>query len=275
MHKAAKQTLDEDLFEELRRQILAGHTPPGGRLPPERELAAHYGTNRNTLREAVRRLEQARLVSVRQGQGVTVRDFRRSATIDILEAFLEHGPDATEKVRCVADLLAARATVLEYVLALAFERASADDVVRLGEVTDLLRAAFEARDRATLARGYTQWLDALIDAAHSLPARWIANPFLDANRSLMARFPELWVLDEGFADYLVATRDALGCGDLESALAAHRAYYGRVDGAILAALETLVDAGLIGVGSPGPSAALRARTGSLSAVASSEAEEGR
>ena len=48
----------------MRRRILAGELAPGERLPGERELAAEHSTNRNTLREAVRRLEQARLVTV-------------------------------------------------------------------------------------------------------------------------------------------------------------------------------------------------------------------
>ena len=58
------------IFREVRRRILSGELSPGERLPGERELAAEYRTNRNTLREAVRRLEQARLVTVRHGQGV-------------------------------------------------------------------------------------------------------------------------------------------------------------------------------------------------------------
>ena len=57
------------IFKELRRRILTNELVPGERLPGERELAAEYRTNRNTLREAVRRLEQARLVTVRVHAG--------------------------------------------------------------------------------------------------------------------------------------------------------------------------------------------------------------
>jgi DNA-binding FadR family transcriptional regulator len=60
------------ICRELRGRILSGKLAPGERLPGERELAQRYDTNRNTLREAVRMLEQGRLVSVRHGQGVTV-----------------------------------------------------------------------------------------------------------------------------------------------------------------------------------------------------------
>jgi len=66
----------QQIFEDLQKHILGGQLSAGERLLGERELAAKYGTNRNTLREAVRKLEQARLVSVRHGRGVTVADFR-------------------------------------------------------------------------------------------------------------------------------------------------------------------------------------------------------
>ncbi|NLE48812.1 MAG: winged helix-turn-helix transcriptional regulator, partial [Sandaracinaceae bacterium] len=72
--------LTEELFDRLRARILSDEFTKGQRLPPERELAREYATNRNTLREAIRRLEQAGLVTVRQGQGVTVTDFRREGT---------------------------------------------------------------------------------------------------------------------------------------------------------------------------------------------------
>ena len=55
--RGENQNIARNVFEDLRQQILSGSLGPGERLPGERELAARYGTNRNTLREAVRRLE--------------------------------------------------------------------------------------------------------------------------------------------------------------------------------------------------------------------------
>ena len=42
------------------------------RLPPERDLAKHYGTSRSTVREALRRLEELKLVTRRIGSGTYV-----------------------------------------------------------------------------------------------------------------------------------------------------------------------------------------------------------
>lgn len=248
---AKSPSLADKLFHELQSQILSGLLAPGRRLPPERELAASFDTNRNTLREAIRMLEQQRLVSVRHGQGVTVRDFRRSGTIEVLEPFLLHGADPEEKVRCIADLLAARTQVLEYAMALSIERATEDDVEELRSMTRVLLAAFKTGDRQALSTGYHSWLERVVDSAHSLPARWIANPFLDLTRGLIDRFPALWITDEGFAGYLEAAFDAIEKRDPEQAAEVNRRYYDRVDDLILNTVTMLVKAGVADFG-PGP-----------------------
>ena len=51
------------IFESLRADILSGALSSGERLLPERALAEAHDTNRNTLREALRKLEQMGLIS--------------------------------------------------------------------------------------------------------------------------------------------------------------------------------------------------------------------
>ena len=58
---ARASTIVEDIYTVLQGRILSGALPAGSRLPAERELAAEFNTNRNTLREAIRRLEQDRM----------------------------------------------------------------------------------------------------------------------------------------------------------------------------------------------------------------------
>jgi GntR family transcriptional repressor for pyruvate dehydrogenase complex len=261
--------LTDQLFFELRSQILSGALPAGGRLPPERELAASFETNRNTLREAIRKLEQQRLVRVRHGQGVTVLDFRRSATIEVLEPFLLHGANPEEKVQCIADLLAARTQVLEYAMALSIERATEDDVAGLRSLTHLLLSAFETGDRHALSTGYHSWLERVVDSAHSLPARWIANPFLDLTRGLIERFPALWITDEGFAGYLEAAFDAIVRRDPERAGQVNRRYYDRVDELILDTVTMMVKAGVADFG-PGREGASAGQTVDLATARRAE-----
>lgn len=224
------------IFADLRRQILGGELIAGQRLPGERELAAKYGTNRNTLREAVRRLEQSRLVSVRHGQGVTVADFRRLGTLELLSPLLETRPAAGEIARILADLLPARLLVLEFASRLAVQRADATDVQRLHDLTELLISAFDGGDPKVMAHGFQAWLDALIDAGHSVAERWIANPFLDAYRDLLDRMPFLWVMDPSFVRHLRELMAALAERDEEAAAGSTRAYYSEIDAKLLAFL---------------------------------------
>jgi GntR family transcriptional repressor for pyruvate dehydrogenase complex len=227
-----KTKIADDVFTEVQTQILSGRYRPGDRLPPERELALQLGTNRNTLREAFRRLEQARLITVRQGQGVTVADFRQTGSIELLEPFLTFGEDPGEKSKAVTDLLAARTWVLEYALGLAAQRADVADIHKLSDIRKLLVSAYQAGDQSTLAVGFQHWMGAIVDAAHSLPTRWVANPFLELNRNFMERFPTLWVLDESFPRYLLETEKAISTGDAERARKANRQYYDRIDALI-------------------------------------------
>ncbi|MEA2671003.1 MAG: GntR family transcriptional regulator [Chloroflexota bacterium] len=59
------------LAGELRRRLLEGEL--GGRLPPEARLAADYEVSRQTVREAIRRLREAGLLTAERGRGTFVR----------------------------------------------------------------------------------------------------------------------------------------------------------------------------------------------------------
>lgn len=233
------QNIAQQIFEDLQRQILGGKLSPGERLLGERELAAKYGTNRNTLREAVRKLEQARLVSVRHGRGVTVADFRRTGTPELLSPYLQAGPDLGEVAEIIGDVLEPRILLLEYAARLAVRRAEPADVERLSDIGDLLIAAFEAGDAAVVARGFQRWLDVLVEAGHSVSVRWIANSLFDALRDTLERFPNLWVLEPTFPDYLTGLVRALREGDEEAAAATTRNYYERVDRQLMTLLHAL------------------------------------
>src|SRR5262245_48188174 len=228
-----------NIFIDLRRQILRGELSAGERLLGERELAAKYGTNRNTLREAVRKLEQARLVSVRHGRGVTVADFRRTGTPELLAPYLRAGPDMSEVADIIGDVLEPRILLLEYAARLAVRRAEPADIERLSDIGDLLIKAFEAGDAAVVARGFQRWLDVLVEAGHSVSVRWIANSLFDALRDTLERFPNLWVLEPTFPDYLTGLVSALRSGDEAAAVATTRSYYERVDQKLMALLHAL------------------------------------
>ena len=86
-----RKPLATTIADLLRGHILEGRFRVGERLPPERELAQVLKVTRTTLREAVKILETLRLVAVRQGDGVRVRDYLRGANLDILTDLLFRG----------------------------------------------------------------------------------------------------------------------------------------------------------------------------------------
>ncbi|MBW2453877.1 MAG: FadR family transcriptional regulator [Deltaproteobacteria bacterium] len=93
----------------LRRTIIDGKLRPGDRLPPERDLAKRFAVTRNTVREAVRRLEQSRLVSIRQGSGVTVQDYLTTTGLEFVGELL--GSSSGCSASLVQDVMQARAVL--------------------------------------------------------------------------------------------------------------------------------------------------------------------
>lgn len=178
--------------EQIRRRIFDGRLRAGDRIPSERELAEQLGSNRNTLREAIRTLEELRLVQVRHGNGMVVRDFRREGEIGLLPVFLAEGADAEETLRALEDVLRLRRMVLAEAGALAAERATAEDVERL-------RAAAEAASDEP-EDAWAQDLEffrRLVEASHSLVALWLFNTFARVFSGLVERRPGLWVRQAG------------------------------------------------------------------------------
>src|SRR4051812_19169842 len=65
--------LYRQIAEQIRALIRAGEYQPGGRLPPERDLAKQLRVSRPSVREALIALEVEGLVEVRVGSGIYVR----------------------------------------------------------------------------------------------------------------------------------------------------------------------------------------------------------
>ncbi|OPY61122.1 MAG: Pyruvate dehydrogenase complex repressor [Syntrophorhabdaceae bacterium PtaU1.Bin034] len=57
----------EEISAEIKRLIFSGVLKPGDRLPSEAELAGQFGVSRQTLREALRRLELSGFIATQKG----------------------------------------------------------------------------------------------------------------------------------------------------------------------------------------------------------------
>src|SRR5437660_4493428 len=72
------------VFASLCDAILSGRYEAGERLPTQRTLAADLNVNMSSVREALGRLEQLRLVEVRHGDATRVLDWRASGGLEAL-----------------------------------------------------------------------------------------------------------------------------------------------------------------------------------------------
>jgi DNA-binding GntR family transcriptional regulator len=87
----AANTSSDESYELLRQQIVEGKLRPGTRLQ-QNEIAEQFGLSRVPLREAIRKLEGERLVTVVPRKGVTVPDLTDDDIRDLYVIRIELEP---------------------------------------------------------------------------------------------------------------------------------------------------------------------------------------
>lgn len=83
-----KTSISEQVYTQLRNRILKKVLPVGAELPSERELSETLGVNRGAVREAIKRLQQARLVRVRHGGATQVENFEAEGGLELLPGLM-------------------------------------------------------------------------------------------------------------------------------------------------------------------------------------------
>jgi GntR family transcriptional repressor for pyruvate dehydrogenase complex len=131
----------DDAIERIRELVASGAWGPGTRLPREVDLAKQLGLSRNSLREAVRALSQARVLEVRQGDGTYV------SSLDPGE-LLEPTLSATHLLqgRTVLELFEVRRMLEPEAAALAAQRGDAEVATALRAELDRMVAAGDSAD---------------------------------------------------------------------------------------------------------------------------------
>jgi len=133
----------ERVAKIIRESIVAGRFKVGDLLPPERVLAENFQVTRNTIREALRQLEQIRLVAIRQGSGVKVQDYLATAGVEFLVCLLgvEKGDG-----ELFLDLLDARVVIGEAICCSAIGTFDTEALDKLDEAVERFSTATEASD---------------------------------------------------------------------------------------------------------------------------------
>ena len=139
-----KENAADRIARAIRRRIFSGGLRAGEKLPAERHLAATFGVNRTTLREAIKKLELLRLVSVRQGDGIRVLDYRRRAGFDLIPYLFEsviQGEMEAPGEKLLEDMLEARKGVLAELMGIAARKISRDQAENLRATLAEIEAA--------------------------------------------------------------------------------------------------------------------------------------
>jgi GntR family transcriptional repressor for pyruvate dehydrogenase complex len=165
-----RAAVPDQVFLRLSEDIVAGRYAPGEKLPTQRRLAADLGASMASVREAVKRLEQLRLVEVRHGDAMRVLDWRARGGLDVM-AHLLFRPGGFEP-GVLAALMEARRSMLVEIARLAAERRSDDHAERLSELAARIG---EATDGAAAQAIDFEFFALMADAAANLVFTLVMN----------------------------------------------------------------------------------------------------
>ncbi len=117
--RAKQNRIYQDVVEQIQAAIVEGRMCPGEKLPGDQELCEMFQTDRNTMHEALRALEQKGLVEIRPGEdgGAFIKDANAELMAENLAMLirsynisLEHLTEFREAVEETVAGLAARRT---------------------------------------------------------------------------------------------------------------------------------------------------------------------
>jgi DNA-binding FadR family transcriptional regulator len=140
VHRVVRPSrLANAVIERLLLRILDGEFQPGGDLPPEAALAQEFAVSRTILREALKALEEKRVLRIRHGRGTTVRPKPDWNILDplVLSVLLEYGGSTT----LATELDEVRAALHQLMADLAAQRIEPEQRDRLDVAINRMRAA--------------------------------------------------------------------------------------------------------------------------------------
>ena len=229
-----KKAISESVAEQLRLAILRGEVAVGERLPPERQLAPRFGTNRNTLREAIRSLEAQGLVTVRQGDGVRVADFRNQGELSLLPDMLRVA-SRSERNDMLRDLLWMRRRMAVEVARMAAERGTPESIAELRRLLEKQRR--HDGDLLLMLQTDLELYRAMVGSAFSVIARLLFQTMANLSRACLEQVPAFVFVHPDYMTNMAAVVDAIAAGDADTAAARLDAMLANTDGILLQRLD--------------------------------------
>jgi GntR family transcriptional repressor for pyruvate dehydrogenase complex len=171
---ARPRRASDDIIGQFREMLERGDLVPGDRLPSERALAEQFAVGRNTVREAIRTLENSGLIILRRGSAGGA--FVATPDIDVVTRVYSA---ALQLSSSQTDMAEAMGWLQRIVVWVACERMSEEDLRGLQsdvEVTSALSASTAWERKAPMHAGF---LRLLADATGNPVARIVTGPLVD------------------------------------------------------------------------------------------------
>jgi len=201
-----RQSLSESVYQQLKLKIVSHELAAGDELPSERTLTEMLGVNRGAVREAIKRLQQAGLIAVRQGGNHVVLDYLDEGGLELLSALLvdRHGNINPAVARSIMSL---RASLAPDVAAAAAEKGGIRLADQLDAVLVQMRAA--AGDVPQLQELALQSWGLLVNAGGNIAFRLAFNSMGKTYRSAWALLTRVLEAEFRDLDNLQALADAV------------------------------------------------------------------
>jgi GntR family transcriptional repressor for pyruvate dehydrogenase complex len=209
MDSIQKTSISEQVYLQLRKQILNGTLPTGAELPSERELAEKLGVNRGAVREAIKRLQQARLVRVRHGGATQVENFEEEGGLELLPSLMSTSKGQAN-LEVSLGIVALRKAIAPTVAAHAALHGGEPLAQRLRVIVHKMQAATELETLQQLAFEY--WGHVVQGSGNVV----FKLAFNSMNQTYLAAWHSLTqVMQEEFRDVTTLTQlaEAIGAGD--------------------------------------------------------------
>ena len=170
---ASPKKLYEQIVEKIRHMIEQGELSPGDRLPAERKLAQTFQVSRNSVREAIKQLEERGILESRIGAGTYVATGDQERLIQTLAGELEKG---RKKLREIFEI---REIIEPQITALAARRISARELQMLEKLFVIQKKSMD--DVARFSRLDTRFHSILAQAAGNT----VLEQFFEKLRSIL------------------------------------------------------------------------------------------
>ncbi len=177
------QRLHEPIVSMFVKNIVSGRLAVGASLPNEGEIAERHGVSRTAAREAMQKLQSLGLIETRRrvGGSVRARDAWNMLDPDVLDAALQHAPDA----RFFNALGEARLLIEPRAAELAALRASKTDIAAIERAFEAMVAEAKTVSRPGWPDADLAFHAAIIEAT----GNWVFRQFIVAIRAaLLASF---------------------------------------------------------------------------------------